>query len=228
MELNNNMGTADVPKKFETETEETLEDSLIVLKQDKQSGNTAVNNSEDSIEDTIIQEANEAEETAATTLQGAAMEITAGANPGYISLAVAKIDAELKSFTGGLKEKAVSDFVAVTLTKFCHENVRFAEVVYKTTRTLSDVCREVMAGTGNHISDFEVYRSVAQSYFPNAEMKFHMEIIITGTPPTDDEIKRAPKVQAPVTTVHAPRNQAPIVPTPVKEPEYFETIHLEL
>lgn len=158
------------------------------------------------------------------TVQGATVE----ANPEYIALAVAKIDTELKAFTGGQKEKTVSPFVAATITKFCNDNARFAEVVYKTTRTLSDVCREVMAGTGNQVSDFEVYRGAVQSYFPNAEIHCYMSIIITGAPPTDDEIKRAGAVQAPAAPAHTPRNDTPVAHAPAKEPEYFETIHLEL
>ena len=157
--------------------------------------------------------------------------ITVESDPAFIPLAVAKLDAELKVFTGGQKEQAVSTFVATTLTKFCNDNARFAEVVFKTTRTLSDVCREIMAGTGNQVSDFEVYRGAVQSYFPNAEIHCYMAINIIGAPPTDDEIRRAPKVQAPVTPTHTPRNPsgagAP-PPAPVKEPEYFETIQLEL
>jgi hypothetical protein len=156
--------------------------------------------------------------------------ITVESDSKYIALAVEKLDAELKAFSGGQKEKTVAPFVSTSLTKFCNENARFAEVVYKTTRTLSDVCREIMAGTGNQVSDFEVYRGAVQSYFPNAEINCYMSINVIGVPPTDDEIKRAPKVQAPVVQTHTPGNQSAAAspPSPKPEPEYFETIQLEI
>lgn len=71
--------------------------------------------------------------------------------PGYPALAAEKIAAELKGFTGGSKEKAISKFAAETLIHFCEESPQFAQVVYKTRRTLSDCCAEVMKGTGNAI-----------------------------------------------------------------------------
>ena len=114
-------------------------------------------------------------------------------------LAVEKIAAELKNFQGGNKEKAVSKFVASTLTHFCGESERFAEVVYRTPRTLSDCCAEVMKACGNAISDIDVYRGAVKHYFPNADVHFQMEIQITGDAPTEEEINRKPEPrEAPV------------------------------
>lgn len=115
----------------------------------------------------------------------------------YSELAVNKIAEELKKFTGGQKEKAVSKFVASTITYFCQENERFAEAVYKTQRTLSDCCAEVMDGTGNQISDIDVYREAVRHYFPNADISFKMEILIYGEDPSDEELTREPKKKTP-------------------------------
>ena len=87
-----------------------------------------------------------------------------------------KIAAELKSFTGGQKEKCVSTHVAAEITHFCEESPEFAEVVYKTKRTLSDCCAEVLNGTGNYMSDNDVYRGIVKAYFPNADVRFLMNI----------------------------------------------------
>lgn len=114
----------------------------------------------------------------------------------FSALAVDKIAAELKAFKGGNKETAVSKFVASTLTKFCEENERFAEIVYRTPRTLSDCCAEVMKGCGNSISDIDVYRGAVKHYFPNANVFFKMEIHITGDAPTVEEIQRKPEQKA--------------------------------
>lgn len=115
----------------------------------------------------------------------------------YKELAVEKIANELKEFTGGNKEKAVSKFVASTLTHFCEENERFAEAVYKTKRTLSDCCAEVMEGTGNQVSDIDVYRGAVRHYFPSSDISFKMEISIDGEDPTEEDLTREPKKKAP-------------------------------
>ncbi|TCX51968.1 MULTISPECIES: Cas9 inhibitor AcrIIA9 family protein [unclassified Dehalobacter] len=110
--------------------------------------------------------------------------------------AVAKIAQELKDFKGDNKATAVSKFVASTLTHFCEENDRFAEVVYKTSRTLSDCCAEIMAGVGTHVSDIDVYRGAVRSYFPNADISFKMNILVNGDVPDDEYLKRKPEKKA--------------------------------
>ena len=133
--------------------------------------------------------------------------------PNYPALAAEKIAAELKSFTGGNKEKAISKFAAETLTHFCEESPAFAQVVYKTRRTLSDCCAEVMKGTGNCVSDIDVYRGVVKAYFPNADVKFLMNIEINGAAPSE---------------ATAPAKSAPAKPEPKKKPEQPEMIQLTL
>jgi hypothetical protein len=128
-----------------------------------------------------------------TTLNTSSTLNEATENQNYSTLAAAKIAAELEAFKGGTKETAVSKFVASTLTHFCGQNARFAEVVYKTPRTLSDCCGEIMDGCGNAVSDIDVYRGAVQSYFPNSDVSFIMNIEINGDAPNDDEMNRAPK-----------------------------------
>ena len=127
----------------------------------------------------------------------------------YSDKAAAKIAAELEAFKGGNKETAVSKFVASTLTHFCEQNERFAEVVYRTPRTLSECCAEIMDGVGNQISDIDVYRGAVQSYFPNADISFQMNIQIHGEAPGEDELNRpAKKAVAETKKRAAPANNA--------------------
>lgn len=154
----------------------------------------------------------------------------------YPSLAAEKIAAELKDFSGGQKEKAISKFAAETLTHFCEESAQFALVVYKTRRTLSDCCAEVMKGTGNYVSDIDVYRGIVRAYFPNADVKFLMNIEINGAAPSEEEMAKPP--ERPITRPKArpvPKKPAekaaapaPIKPEPEKEPPKPETIQLSL
>lgn len=160
--------------------------------------------------------------------------------PDYPALAAEKIAAELKDFSGGQKEKAISKFAAETLTHFSQESPQFAEVVCKTRRTLSDCCAEVMKGTGDYVSDIDVYRGIVRAYFPNADVKFLMNIEINGAAPSEEEMaklperpksKPAPKKPAEKAAAPAQAKPAPAKPSPAKKkpkPEQPEVIQLTL
>lgn len=113
--------------------------------------------------------------------------------PNFSQLAVEKIAAELKDFKGDRYGMAVKNHVASTLTHFCEQDERFAEVVYKTKRTLSDCCAAIMKGCGQSISDIDVYRGAVRHYFPNADIDFHMTISLKGEAPTEEEMSRVPE-----------------------------------
>jgi len=110
--------------------------------------------------------------------------------PDYKKLAIEKIAQELKDFEGDRYGQAVKNHVASTLTHFCEQDERFSEVVYKTKRTLSDCCREIMKGCGQYVSDIDVYRGAVRNYFPNADIDFHMTITLVGDAPTEAEMNR--------------------------------------
>lgn len=117
-----------------------------------------------------------------------------GANKDITQAAIDKIKSEFEKFKGDSKATAVSSYVSTILQDFCKQDERFAEVVYKFKRSLSDCCKDIMHGVGSHISDIDVYRSAVQFYFPNSEIQMTMTINITGDAPGDDEIlKEAPK-----------------------------------
>ena len=70
-------------------------------------------------------------------------------------------------------------------------------MVYKTKRTLSDCCAEVLKGVGNHISDIDVYRGIVRAYYPNADVRFLMNIEINGAAPSEEEMGRGPEKPKP-------------------------------
>lgn len=113
----------------------------------------------------------------------------------FSQLAVEKIAAELKDFKGDRYGQVVKNHVAATLTHFCEQDERFAEVVYKTKRTLSDCCAAIMKGCGQSISDIDVYRGAVRHYFPNSDIDFHMTITLNGAAPTAEEMERVPEVK---------------------------------
>ena len=135
----------------------------------------------------------------------------------YSRLAVEKIAAELKDFKGDKYGMAVKNHVAATITHFCEQNERFAEVVYKTKRTLSDCCAEIMKGCGQHISDIDVYRGAVRHYFPNADIDFHMTITLNGEAPTVEEMERIPAQEAaPKAEKKAPEKKSTKAEKPVQ------------
>ena len=158
------------------------------------------------------------------------IDITSKQN--YTQLAVEKIAEELKTFKGDRYGEAVKKHVASTITHFCEQEPRFAEVVYKTKRTLSDCCAEIMKGCGTSISDIDVYRGAVKNYFPNAEVVFTMTISIDGDAPSEDEMNRevrksepkkpakaaSPKPEKPKAAKPAPAPK-PKAAQPVKAPE---------
>lgn len=107
-------------------------------------------------------------------------------------LAVEKINKELDEFHGDKYGDAVHTYVANILRDFCEQDERFAETVYKTKRTLSDCCAEIMKGCGQHLSDIEVYRRATKMYFPDSEVDCVITIT-TGEPPDDKYLGKEPK-----------------------------------
>lgn len=146
----------------------------------------------------------------------------------FQALAAEKIAAELKSFTGGQKERCISTFAAAQVTHFCEESAVFAEVVYKTKRTLSDCCAEVLKGTKEYASDIDVYRGIVKAYFPNADVRFIMDIEINGAAPSEEEMAKVPEKPAPkhVAKKADPKVSKPAAPKPA--PAQPESIQLSL
>lgn len=151
----------------------------------------------------------------------------------WSSQATEKIDAELKDFKGDRYAEAVKKHVASTIKHFCEQNEAFAEVVFRTKRTLSDCCAEIMKGCGNCISDIDVYRGAVRNYFPNADIEFSMTIKINGDAPSEEEMNRVPEKKAekapekkpdkPEKPKKAEPEKAYVpVPTKKKEPEIIQ------
>ncbi len=98
----------------------------------------------------------------------------------YQQQAIEKLKAELKTFTGGTNEKAVSQSVAETLQMFCEQDDEFAQAIVQSNKTLSDCCKAIMTKVGNSISDIEVYKRAVRFYFSAADIQFKMTIDLCG------------------------------------------------
>ena len=100
----------------------------------------------------------------------------------FIALAIEKLDVESKGYKGDRYGNAVHTYVANALRSFIRQDVRFAEVFYKTKRSFADCIKETMKGCGSAISDIEVYRRATKFYFPNSEVEFIMKITTEELP----------------------------------------------
>lgn len=143
----------------------------------------------------------------------------------FIALAVEKLDTEAKAYKGDRYGDAVHPYVANALRSFIQQDVRFAEVFYKTKRSFSDCVREIMKGCGKSISDIEVYRRATKFYFPNSEVEFIMKITTEEAPDEKYMSKEPPKqkeTKAPTKSVVS-KSPTPVRSKPEKkEPEVLQ------
>lgn len=79
--------------------------------------------------------------------------------------------------SSGQKEKAVAPSVLKTLLSFCDQEV-FSHAVLEEEKNLADCLKHIVAGTGNSISDLDVYKKAASYYIPNAGIEFKMIMTI--------------------------------------------------
>lgn len=146
----------------------------------------------------------------------------------FIALATEKLDAESKDYKGDRYGNAVHTYVANALRNFIQQDVRFAEVFYKTKRTFSDCIKEIMKGCGSSISDIKVYCRATKFYFPKSEVEFIMKITTKEAPDEEYMSKEAPKAtEKPAKKTTAPaaaKSPAPSKPKPEKkkEPEVLQ------
>lgn len=77
----------------------------------------------------------------------------------------------------GQKEKAIAPSVLKSLISFCDQDV-FANAVLEEEKNFNDCLKNIVAGTGNSISDLDVYKKAASYYIPNAGIEFKMIMTI--------------------------------------------------
>lgn len=95
-----------------------------------------------------------------------------------IEQAKSKISEESKNLKGiGQKEKIIAPSVLKILLCFCDQEV-FANAVLEEEKNFNDCLKHIVAGTGNSISDLDVYKKAASYYIPNAGIEFKMIMTI--------------------------------------------------
>ena len=146
----------------------------------------------------------------------------------FIALAVEKLDTEAKAYKGNRYGDAVHSYVANALRSFIRQDVRFAEVFYKTKRSFSDCVREIMKGCGKAISDIEVYRRATKFYFPNSEVEFIMKITTEEAPDEKYMSKEPPKQKETKALTKPAVSKTPTPAKPKHEKKEPEVLQLSL
>lgn len=109
-----------------------------------------------------------------------------------VEQAIAKLnDKAQKETAKDRKATAIYSAVKAALEDFCRQDVTFADAILKSTGTLGACCEKAVEGSGNSISDIEVYRKAAKFYFPKAEVEFQMKLILDVKEVSKEEPKKA-------------------------------------
>lgn len=101
-----------------------------------------------------------------------------------------KISLDLASGKLGKKELAIQKDTIKAVELFCEQHPEFRQAVEQG-GSFAECLKHCVSGSGNSISDLEVYKKAAQFYFPEADVRFNMQIVLPGdTPEYVAEIKQ--------------------------------------
>ena len=94
--------------------------------------------------------------------------------------AIEKIEKECREYMGNKHGNAVARPVADTLKQFCESNADFAAAVLGEDKHFADCIAAVVRGVSFALADIEAYRRAVRYFFPDADIKFDMRIILPG------------------------------------------------
>ena len=113
----------------------------------------------------------------------------------WLVKAMDKLDAEKAKVTGQ-KEKVMAPVVLKAIKDFCRQEPEFAQAVAQG-GAFADCMRQIAAGTGNAISDLDVYKKAVQYYFPGAKVQMQLTIDLIGDAAKHRESREISSVAAP-------------------------------
>lgn len=80
----------------------------------------------------------------------------------------------------GVKQRAVAEGTAKALLQFCEQEQEFEQAIEQSGGTFQQCLDKAVKGSGNSISDLEVYSKAVKFYFSTAVVHFHMTIDLSG------------------------------------------------
>ena len=103
--------------------------------------------------------------------------------------AIEKIEDGCKNYKGDKRGNVVARPVADALKRFCENNAAFAAAILGEDKHFADCIAAVVHGVGAAISDIEAYRRAVRYFFPDADIKFDMRIILPGVPDVEKPVE---------------------------------------
>lgn len=101
-----------------------------------------------------------------------------------------KITLDLESAKLGRKELAIQADTVKAVELFCEQHPEFRQSVEQG-GNFGDCLKHCVSGSAGAISDLEVFKRAAQFYFPEADVHFHMQVVLPGdTPEYVSEIRQ--------------------------------------
>lgn len=98
----------------------------------------------------------------------------------YFEEAKKKLKAEAGAGKFDKYGAAMKSAVVKALEEFCSQSEIFAEAVVKG-GSFEECMKDVAKGVGGSISDLEAYKRAVKYYMKDADVRFCMEISVTGT-----------------------------------------------
>lgn len=103
--------------------------------------------------------------------------------------AIEKIRRECEQYKGDRRGQIVARPVADTLVQFCEASTDFAEAVADEDKTFTDCIAAVVRDVGSALADIEAFRRAVGYFFPDADIKVDMRIILPGVPDVDSDVE---------------------------------------
>ena len=91
-----------------------------------------------------------------------------------------RFEKECKCTFKNRKADIVKTSVLEQLLAFCKQEPEFLQAVKDSNKRFEECCDAIMSGVGSSISDVEVYRRMANFYFPGAGVSFQMTINLSA------------------------------------------------
>lgn len=94
-----------------------------------------------------------------------------------IMQAISRLTDELEQIKGNRYVECVKNQTAEALMDCCNKSADFAERVVNSEKSLYDCLNAICKGIASSISDAELFNRAVQFYFPEAEIRWNIEII---------------------------------------------------
>lgn len=107
-------------------------------------------------------------------------------------MAIAKLNKELKELKSNDRHiKVMARPVHDALVEFCRQDAEFAQAIVQG-HPFAECMAAVAKNCGSALSDLEAYRRAVQFFFPGADIRMQMTVILCADPTEDKPLPQSP------------------------------------